>query len=51
MGSKGIRLRASDIVGLRFNNLDWEKNIIHFSQYKTDRTIELPLLVINTSGC
>jgi integrase len=39
-----LGLRASDIVGLRFNNLDWEKNIIHFSQYKTDRTIELPLL-------
>lgn len=39
-----LGLRASDIAGLQFKNLDWDRNIICFSQYKTDRIIELPLL-------
>jgi site-specific recombinase XerD len=39
-----LGLRASDIAGLQFNNLDWEQNIIRLSQYKTGRIIELPLL-------
>lgn len=39
-----LGLRSSDIAGLQFANLDWEKNIIRLSQYKTKREIELPLL-------
>lgn len=40
-----LGLRSSDIAGLRFENLDWDKNLIRLSQYKTKREIELPLLV------
>lgn len=39
-----LGLRASDIAGLRFENLNWEKSIIHLIQFKTGREIELPLL-------
>jgi integrase len=40
----GLGLRASDIAGLRFSNLDWDKSVIRLQQYKTKREIELPLL-------
>jgi integrase len=40
-----LGLRAADIAGLRFDNLDWDKNIVHLTQSKTGREIELPLLV------
>lgn len=36
-------LRASDIVGLRHCNIDWENNKILIRQAKTDKEIELPL--------
>lgn len=36
--------RSSDIVGFRFNQIDWDKNIIRFSQHKTDMPVEYPLL-------
>jgi site-specific recombinase XerD len=39
-----LGLRASDVYGLQFSNIDWDKNIIRLSQYKTKREIELPLL-------
>jgi site-specific recombinase XerD len=39
-----LGLRSSDIAGLRFENLDWEQNIICLTQYKTKKVIELPLL-------
>ncbi len=39
-----LGLRSSDIAGLQFASLDWDKNIICLSQYKTKREIELPLL-------
>lgn len=39
-----LGLRASDIAGLKFENLLWERSIISFCQYKTDRKLELPLL-------
>ena len=39
-----LGLRASDIAGLQFSNLDWDRNLIHLIQYKTKREIELPLL-------
>lgn len=37
-------LRASDICRLKFENIWWEKNIIVVEQYKTGKTLELPLL-------
>ena len=39
-----LGLRASDIAGLKFENLLWEKCMISLCQYKTDRELELPLL-------
>ena len=39
-----LGLRASDISQLKFNNLDWGKNEIRFTQYKTGNLIILPLL-------
>jgi site-specific recombinase XerD len=39
-----LGLRASDIVGLQFSNLDWDKNIICLTQYKTRQEMDLPLL-------
>jgi site-specific recombinase XerD len=39
-----LGLRASDVCNLEFSNLDWDKNIIHLTQYKTKRDLELPLL-------
>lgn len=38
------RLRASDVVNLKFANIDWENKIIRINQEKTKRTVELPLL-------
>jgi site-specific recombinase XerD len=39
-----LGLRASDICGLQFSNIDWDRNIIRLTQYKTQREVELPLL-------
>lgn len=39
-----LGLRASDICRLKFEHLDWDHNIIAFTQYKTRKAIELPLL-------
>jgi integrase len=39
-----LGLRASDIAGLSFSHLDWEKSRIVLKQYKTGKEIELPLL-------
>lgn len=39
-----LGLRSSDIRFLRFENLDWESNVIRLLQYKTKREVELPLL-------
>ena len=39
-----LGLRASDIVNLEISCLDWENKSIRFSQLKTGRPIELPLL-------
>lgn len=36
-------LRISDIIGLRFNNIDWERNRIVLIQRKTDKKVVLPL--------
>ena len=37
-----LGLRASNIANLKFNNIDWEKNEIHLSQYKTGNSVMLP---------
>jgi site-specific recombinase XerD len=42
--STRLGLRSSDIAGLQFSHLDWDRNIIRLTQYKTKRDIELPLL-------
>jgi integrase len=39
-----LGLRASDIAGMRFENLHWEQSTILLNQYKTGRELELPLL-------
>ena len=36
-------LRISDIIGLRFCNLDWENNRISLVQQKTGKRVTLPL--------
>ncbi len=36
--------RSSDIVNFRFSQIDWDKNVICFSQHKTDIPVEYPLL-------
>jgi len=35
--------RASDITNLRFTDIDWDNNIIKFTQHKTKVPIEFPL--------
>lgn len=39
-----LGLRASDICELKFENIIWERNVITFNQYKTGKSLELPLL-------
>lgn len=39
-----LGLRTSDIGLLKFENIDWEQNTIKLIQYKTEKSIELPLL-------
>jgi site-specific recombinase XerD len=39
-----LGLRVSDIAGLQFSNVDWDRNIIRLIQFKTKSEIELPLL-------
>jgi len=36
--------RSSDIVNFQFSQIDWDKNIIRFSQHKTNIPLEYPLL-------
>ena len=39
-----LGLRSSDIAGLAFGNLDWQRNLICLIQRKTKKIVELPLL-------
>lgn len=39
-----LGLRSSDIRALKFSNIDWDKQNITIVQYKTQRTLTLPLL-------
>lgn len=36
--------RAKDITRFSFDDIDWDKNVIHFVQHKTDVSVEFPLL-------
>ena len=36
--------RAKDITKFSFSDIDWDNNVIHFSQHKTDVPVEYPLL-------
>lgn len=39
-----LGLRSSDILRLKFENLDWDRSLILLNQYKTKRNLKLPLL-------
>ena len=39
-----LGLRASDICELKFENINWERNVITINQKKTGKALELPLL-------
>jgi integrase len=39
-----LGLRASDIKGLQFGNIDWEENVLRIIQFKTGKPLTLPLL-------
>lgn len=39
-----LGLRISDIARIKFADIDWDKNMIYVVQYKTKRSVELPLL-------
>lgn len=39
-----LGLRSSDIAGLAFENLDWQRNLICLVQQKTKKIVELPLM-------
>lgn len=39
-----LGLRSSDVANLRFSNIDWEREVIHLNQVKTENPLELPLL-------
>lgn len=36
--------RSADITGFRLDQIDWERNVIHFDQQKTGTSVEYPLL-------
>lgn len=38
-----LGLRISDIINMRFENIDWDRNCIVLFQQKTNRRLELPL--------
>ncbi len=38
----GMGMRSSDIVNLRFGDIDWNKQCIHFIQQKTGKAVVLP---------
>lgn len=41
-----LGMRDSDIVSLKFENIDWEKSTISFFQRKTNKFLVLPLLPV-----
>jgi integrase len=39
-----LGIRCGDICRLQYENIDWERNLITFTQHKTGKPIALPLL-------
>lgn len=39
-----LGLRSSDIGNLKLTDIDWDANVIRIIQYKTNKSLELPLL-------
>lgn len=39
-----LGLRSSDILQLKFENLDWDRSLIVLTQYKTKRNLKLPII-------
>lgn len=39
-----LGMRVSDIAGLKFEDIDWDKHSLTFTQFKTKKSITLPLL-------
>jgi integrase len=39
-----LGIRCGDICRLQYENIDWERNIISFTQHKTGKPLTLPLL-------
>ena len=42
--------RTKDIVSFRFNQIDWDKNVIHFNQSKTDIPVESNSFSYSSAG-
>ncbi len=42
--STRLGLRISDIIGLTFDDLDWDRSMLRIIQAKTGKVVELPLL-------
>ena len=40
-----LGLRASDIANLKFGEIDWDNNLLTITMQKTQKVIQLPLLV------
>ena len=39
-----LGMRAGDIAGLQFENINWDQRFIHFTQFETNKELVLPLL-------
>lgn len=39
-----LGLRSNDVINLKFENVDWENDRLHFIQHKTDKELVLPLI-------
>jgi integrase len=37
-------MRAGDVIGLQFSDIDWNNNVIHYNQQKTGNPLSLPLI-------
>lgn len=39
-----LGMRVGDIIRLKFSDIDWSNNLIHYNQHKTGNPLSLPLL-------
>lgn len=39
-----LGMRVGDIIGLKFSDIDWNNNLIHYNQQKTGNPLSLPLV-------